>query len=312
MPTNPSPSFGSLHPAHPVSVNGLSREYLLHAPTGHEPGRPRPLVIMIHGGGGTAKTAATSARLSEKADQVGFFVAYPQALPRDPRRPVTFLRNPAFWNVGSGFGHAERLGVDDVGYVGAVLDDVLARNPIDRKRVYVAGFSNGAALALRVAVDLSERIAAVTAIAGHLWRKDVGPRRPVSLLYMIGEQDPIVPPAGGIVHSPWGKDHQLPPVRDTIELWSLWLGCPATPQIVSSAPGVRVERFGPGRDGSEVLFYMLAQTGHVWPGGGSVLAERIAGPSTTLLNATDEMWRFFERHTLDESEPQSRRAGSGY
>jgi polyhydroxybutyrate depolymerase len=264
---------------------------------------------MIHGGGGTAKTAATTTRLSEKSDQAGFVAVYPQALARDPGRPVTFLRNPTFWNVGSGFGHAERLEIDDVAYVRAVLDDVLARNPIDAKRIYVAGFSNGAALALRVAVDLSERIAAVAAAAGHLWRKDVAPVRPVPLLYMIGDQDPIVPPAGGVVHSPWGKDHTLPPVRETIELWARWLGCPGTPQIVPAPPGVRTERFGPGRGGSEVLFCTVAGGGHVWPGGVPVLAERIAGPSSAALNATDEMWRFFEQHTLAESESQAQARG---
>jgi polyhydroxybutyrate depolymerase len=295
MPTPPPSSFGSLHPAFRVTTGGISREYLLHAPAGHDDSSPLPLVVMLHGGGGTAKTAATATRLSEKADQAGFFAVYPQALPRDTVRPVTFLRNPTFWNVGSGFGHAERLRIDDVAYVRAVLDDVADRNPIDRRRIYVAGFSNGAALALSVAVDLSERIAAVTAVAGHLWRKDVAPKRPVPLLYMIGAQDPIVPPAGGVVHSPWGKDHTLPPVRDTIEQWARWLGCSVEPHIVPAPQ----QRDGPGSGGGEVLFHTLDEAGHVWPGGVPVLAERIAGPSSNALDATGEMWRFFERYSLD-------------
>lgn len=298
MATTPAPSFGSLHSTHQVSIDGLSREYLLHVPAGHDGKSLRPLVIMLHGGGGTAKTAATATRLSEKADEGGFFSVYPQALPRDPKRPVTFLRNPTFWNVGSGFGHAERLRIDDVGYVRALLDDVMARQPIDPTRVYVAGFSNGAALALRVAVDLSERIAAVAAVAGHLWRRDVSPARPVSLLYMIGELDPIVPPSGGVVHSPWGKEHVLPPVRETIDTWVGWNGCPREPQIVPSPAGVRSERYGPCRGGSEVLFHTVAGMGHVWPGGVPVLADRIAGPSRNVLDGTDEMWRFFAHFAL--------------
>lgn len=296
MPNSPSPSFGSLHPAQQVLIDGLEREYLLHAPAGLDRATPRPLVIMIHGGGATAKIAATTTRLSDLADRAGFFAAYPQALPRKSESPVTFLRNPTFWNVGSGFGHAERLRIDDVAYMRAVLDDVLARYPIDPSRVYIAGFSNGAALALRVAVDVSERIAAVCAIAGHLWRKDTAPRRAIPLLYMIGDQDPIVPPAGGLVHSPWGKDHQLPPVRDTIEQWARWAGCPVAAQVIAAPPGVLAERYAPCRDGVEVLLLTIAGMGHVWPGGVPVLAERIAGPASDALDATAEMWRFFERH----------------
>ena len=65
-----------------------------------------------------------------------------------------------------------------------------------------------------------------------------------------------------------------------------------------------MERFGPGRDQSEVLLYTVAEMGHAWPGGMPVLSERIAGPSSNALNATDEMWRFFERHALNAvSEP---------
>jgi polyhydroxybutyrate depolymerase len=68
---------------------------------------------------------------------------------------------------------------------------------------------------------------------------------------------------------------------------------------------VRTERFGPCRGGSEVLFHALAGAGHVWPGGVPVLAERIAGPSSGVLDGTDEMWRFFQRFALDSTKSDS-------
>lgn len=285
--------FNATHSVHRLGRQEPPREYVVHAPAGWNGCTPLPLLLMIHGGGGTPRTAAYATGASRVADARTFLVVYPAALPRNADRPVSFLRNPTFWNVGSGFGHAERLQIDDVAYIAAVFDDVAQRYPIDRGRVFVAGFSNGAALALRVAVDLSDRLSAVTAIAGHLWRRDRRPARPVSLLFMAGTADPIVPPAGGLVHSPWGKDHLLPPVRDTVVQWADWLEISAPPRVSMISERVQVEEFGPGALGATVRFITIEGAGHVWPGGPSVLNEKISGPQTTRFDATAAMVEFF-------------------
>lgn len=304
-----SAEFNATHVVQQLPGLTPPRESVMHAPQGWNGRSPLPVLVMIHGGGGTPRTAAFATGASRAADERGFLVVYPAALPRDPRQPVSFLRNPTFWNVGSGFGHAERLRIDDTAYIGAVLDDVERRYAIDRDRIYVAGFSNGAALALRVAVDLSERIRAVTAIAGHLWRHDRRPARPVPLLYMIGTADPIVPPAGGVVQGPWGSEYALPPVRETIELWAAWNGCAAAGRVSSPAAGVTLEEFGSadilpasnfsmsGRNArptdAVVRFVTIEGAGHVWPGGPSVLNEKISGPATDRVDATAMMLEFF-------------------
>lgn len=287
-----STEFNSTHVVH--SLEGLTpqREYVVHPPQGWDGRTPLPLLVMIHGGGGTPRTAAFATGASRAADERAFLVVYPAALARDPGQPVSFLRNPTFWNVGSGFGHAERLRIDDTAYIEAVLDDVERRYAVDRERVFAAGFSNGAALALRVAVDLSARIRALTAVAGHLWQRDRRPARPVPLLYMIGTADPIVPPGGGVVQGPWGSEYALPPVRETIELWAEWNGCEVPGRISSPAAGVTLEEFGPG-DGAGVRFVTIEGAGHVWPGGPSVLNEKISGPSTNRLDATAVMLESF-------------------
>lgn len=286
-------SFGSRHPAQRLHHQGREREYLAHVPDGVADGELLPAIIMCHGAGGTAKTAALATGLSEKADQSKFVALYPQAVPRDPQRPVTFLRNPTFWNVGSGFGHAERLGIDDVGYLQLMLHDALSRYPIDHVRVFIAGFSNGAGLALRAGVDLSEQLAGVAAIAGHLWMKQPTPQKLISLLYMIGEEDPIVPRLGGLVSSPWGKSHQLPPVIETVETWARWLGWNEGVKESTPQPGVLLTQYLVPDSPNRVDYYRLAATGHAWPGGIALLADRIAGPSSSVLDATDTILRFF-------------------
>lgn len=279
-----------------LNVDGLRREYVLHRPAGWDGRAPLPLVLMFHGGGGTARVSIYATGWSDKADAERFLVVYPQATRKDPTRPPTFLRNPTFWNVGSGFGHAEKAGVDDVAYVRAALDHVAASMRVDETRIYASGFSNGAAMALRCGVEFGPRLAAIGAIAGHLWRRDTPPTRAAPLLYICGGADPIVPPAGGDVLSPWGKTHRLPAVADTVGTWARWCGCESAPRVLRDEDGLRHVRYEPNAGGAAVEWITLAQAGHVWPGGPLVLSEKITGPSCSRVNATNTLWDFFQRH----------------
>jgi polyhydroxybutyrate depolymerase len=279
-----------------MTVGSHRRDYVLHVPVLRHPERPRPLVLAFHGGGGTAKLAALSTGWSDRADRVGFFVVYPEGLRPDPRRPATFLRNPPFWNVGAGVGYAERVNADDVGFVRRLLDELCASLPVDGSRVYATGFSNGASMAFQTAMELPERIAAIAPVSGYLRRRAPRPTRPVSMIYIAGAADPLVPLEGGAVESPWGEREQRPPVARSVETWAGWLGCPPEPRLVTDRGGVRRVRYGPGDQGAEVEFITIADAGHVWPGGPAILAERIAGRTTDKLDATAVIWEFFERH----------------
>ena len=59
------------------------------------------MVIMLHGGGGTGRAAATETGWAVKADQAGFLAVFPEALARDPAKPSSFAGNPQLWNDGS-------------------------------------------------------------------------------------------------------------------------------------------------------------------------------------------------------------------
>src|SRR3954469_13705971 len=123
---------------HRVSLphGGLDRSYLLHVPT--NPG-PLPLVMMLHGAGGSAEFAADETGWSRLADVERFAVVYPEGGPVKPHKAPKFLTNPQEWNDVSGRGRH-----DDVGFLLAVLDDL--QSHIDPARVYVTGFSNGAGM----------------------------------------------------------------------------------------------------------------------------------------------------------------------
>lgn len=275
--------------------DGAQREYLVHIPDSVTPDRPAALVLLFHGGGGTAELALDACRWRDKADREGFLVVAPEALRRAPTRPATFLRNPQFWNAGAPISHAHSQ-IDDVGFLRAMLAEIQGEFRIDPARVYAVGFSNGASMALRLGVELGDQIAAVGAVAGHLWISPRPPAHPVSLIYLAGLADPMVPFGGGNVFTAWGKNVDMPPVADTVNAWAKWLGCRGAVRTVRDEDGVRLLRYGPGLGGSEVDFHVMGGMGHVWPGGERVLAERLTGPATDRVDATGLIWEFLAAH----------------
>lgn len=281
-----------------LKAGGLERRYLVHIPLRSDGKSPMPMVIMLHGGGGTAETARTSTGWVVKADEAGFIVAFPEATRLDPSRPASFLSNPPIWNDGSGRGHAGRENVDDIGFIGSMIEDIIARFVVDEKRIYVTGFSNGASMAFRAGVEFSGRIAAIAPVSGILWLEDVKPERPVPMLYIIGTQDPFNPLEGGDVKTPWGRMEKKPPIWESILAWAKMLDCSLEPKVVYDQDGVKALSYGPGKGGAGVLFYTIEGMGHAWPGGKRVLSEKIAGKGSDKVKAVDVIWDFFKGRSL--------------
>jgi len=273
-----------------LAVGGRPREYLLSAPAA--PGRP--LVVFLHGAGGTAAWADAETGWSALAARENFALALPEGLPPDPDRPPKFLTNPPRWNDGSPGPTGSPSPADDVAFLAALLDDAAARAGTDPARVYLGGFSNGAGMTFRAAAELADRLAAVAPVAGYCRAADPKPARPVPTLYVIGTLDPLVPVRGGEVRNPW--QHRLvrrPPVSQTLERWAAAIGCEPVPVVESDAAGVRAEVY-PGPVEFRAVY--VEGLGHHWPGGKGMLNHRIAGPPSAALDGTAAAWEFFRRH----------------
>ena len=227
--------------------------------------------MMIHGAGGSADFAVDETGWSRLADAARFAVVYPEGMPAKPDKAPKFLTNPQEWNDGSGRGRH-----DDVGFLLAILDNLAGL--IDPVRVYVTGFSNGAGMAFRFAAEHADRVAAVAPVAGHCWMADPRPVRPIPTIYLIGNADPLVPLDGGTARTPWGRVDGRPAIADTLHRWA---------SVIGNAPGSDLfpVRIIPGH-------------GHHWPGGKALLSERLGGPASSAVDATTEIWEFFQRHSL--------------
>jgi len=281
-----------------VETDDGPRHALLRDPARVPGSTRRPAVILLHGAGGSSKLALENTGWAAVADREGLLLAYPDGTRRDPGRPPMFLQNPQAWNDGSGRGHTARTGVDDAAFLSALMDRLIQDEQADPARIYMAGFSNGGAMTFRAGAELGARIAAIGPVAGHCWVDPERLARPVPALMIFGALDPLNPPDGGEVTTPWGKVERHPPVVQSFDRWRALCGCAGEPIVDHSMPGVhrRVAAGCPG--GSEVECLVVEDLGHHWPGGPRLLPPWIAGPASRRIDGAEVLWDFFRRHRI--------------
>ncbi len=282
-----------------ATIGAFRREWLFFpAPAG------APLVVFLTGTGGTAEWAARETGWAELAGREAFALAIPEGLPPDPTAPLSFLKNPPRWDDGSDWAkESERTRPErdaapppiapsrDVAFLTAVIDDAIDRAHLDRHRVFVTGFSNGAGMTFRFAAERAERVAAIAPVAGYCWVREPRPVRPVPTLYTLGTRDLLIPFRGGQIQLPWhNRLVQRPPIADTLERWAGAIGCEPVP-VVRREGVVRIDRY-PGPVTFESV--LVEGLGHHWPGGGAQLNPRIFGPPSDAVNATEMIWEFFK------------------
>lgn len=297
----PAPGDTSVLPGtHSLSliVDNQERTYLLFVPECYTEEKNLPLVLMFHGGGGSAIGVSRDTGWSNKAEDECLLVVYPDGLPEERDRPATFSRNPRLWNDGSGRFNQD---VDDVVYIRQLLAVLQADLKIDPKRIFAAGFSNGASMTFFAAIEMEGVFAAVAPVAGSLWINGFQLDKPVSLLYLTGTEDPLNPMEGGPPallrgdNEP-GGDKPKPPVQNHINSWVKALNCNLTPEILEDSDWLKGISFNGCREGTEVQFYTLIGAGHHWPGGIVNLPEIYVGKKIDKLNAVDLIWDFFKTH----------------
>jgi len=274
------------------------RRALLRVPAGVAQSDPRPAVVLLHGAGGTATLAMGNTGWADLADREGVLLVYPEGTRRDPAAPPRFLQNPQAWNDGSGRGHTARTGVDDVGFLGALIDKVVDSAGADPGRLYLAGFSNGASMAFRAGAALAGQVAAIGPVAGHCWVNPPVSATPVPALMIFGGVDPLNPVDGGEVRTPWGTTEYHPPVLDSFDRWRAFNGCGGAPSHRATVERVQEHVATWCPPGAEVKCLVVEDLGHHWPGSPRLLPPWVAGPASTRVNGATALWEFFRQHRL--------------
>lgn len=287
---------------------GLERTYRIHVPAARDGGRSVPLLIALHGGGGTGEKMERLALggLTALAERAGFVVVYPDGIEKhwnDGRAKVKY--------------RAHREKIDDVGFIAALIDRLAQEHGIDRQRVYVTGISNGGMMSNRLACELADKIAGIAPVAANMPADLVSmcaPSRPISVLMMGGVDDPMMPWAGGEAHFLRRKFGQVLSAMDTIKFWAAHNRCSAAPTVAWEADAdredgtrVRKETYHGCRDGVEVVLYAIEGGGHTWPGGYQYLPKMVVGKTSRDMDANEVIWRFFGKHATKHAQDKRTR-----
>ena len=187
-------------------------------------GGRRPLLLFLHGLGGSGAEAVANPVLRALAERGGMVLVAPDgALDRQGRR---------FWNAGPACCNFDGKAVNDVARLEALINQWLERPEIDPARVYVVGFSNGGFMAHRLACFMDDRLAAVVSIsgAGRAREEACSPVSPIAVVEVHGDADPIVRYEGGRVFNDRALDPH-PSAPETFHDWAARLGCTGAPKV---------------------------------------------------------------------------------
>jgi polyhydroxybutyrate depolymerase len=268
---------------HFLNVAGLQRRYLLHLPPGRSYQAKSPLILMLHGGGGTPERAGAR-DLEAYADRKGFIVAYPAGINKS-------------WNDGR---LIKGRTYDDVEFLSALIDELVAKYNADPKRVHVTGISNGGFMSFTLACRIPEKIAAIAPVAASMGVgaiEECHPRKTVSVMMINGTADPLVKWDGGKVLRRSGSESE--PISKVVAFWRNQV-CGRNSRVT----GERLPDSDPN-DGStvalekvqcpagNVINYTVTGGGHTWPGGPQYLPKFIVGGVNRDFSASEAIVSFF-------------------
>jgi polyhydroxybutyrate depolymerase len=282
--------------------DNLVRTFHIHTPSLFDKSVQLPLVIALHGRGGTGESMVLLTRkaFNNLSDKDRFVVVYPDGIELN-------------WNDGrmdeEANDRAHRDNVDDVGFISALIDTMIKDYNIDPRKVYVTGISNGAIMSYRLACELSYKIAAIAPVDGsipYVLFPDCFPVKPVSVLAVNNVNDPLVPYEGGNIYSSIRKLNlgRVLSVNESMAFWVNRNKCSLLP-VVTEMPdldpedGTRITRkeYNDCIDGTEVILYSVDGGGHTWPGGVQYLPSLIIGKTSRDIDASEVIWSFFRKHT---------------
>ncbi len=225
-----------------------------------------PLVIMLHGYSNTAESFRNMVHFEKDALPKGYGVVYVTGA-ADLQDQTSGIG----WNSGLGDGANK-----DTDFLKALVSYLKEEYSFDEKRIYAAGFSNGAFMTHRLAVEASDTFAAVVSVAGFMtetiWNER-GEENDIGIFQITGEKDDVVPKNS----DGSAKYNKAPAIEEVMDYWVSSNGLKLY-ESGTAGKGSKLEKYG-SEDGKKVQVWNLfvSDGRHSWPD------EKVTGIETNSL-----------------------------
>ena len=287
------PNARTTHFTQNIQHEGINRSYHIHLPPGFSKDQPTPLVIALHGGGGQGRIWFNHP-IRSAANERGVVLVFPNGMNRQ-------------WSDGRKLTRA----YDDVGFISKVIDRMVSDYGIDPQRVYATGISNGGFMSIRLAMDLSEKIAAIAPVTSQITNAlaDQSPKYPISVMIVNGTKDPIVPYEGGHIRLfEFGRSRgEILSTASTIEQFRRHNGCGPTPEYKrlpdldpTDDTQVEIERYTGCTNQTQVTLVKVIGGGHTWPGADQYLPAKVVGQVSREIDASKMIIDFLLKHSRED------------
>jgi polyhydroxybutyrate depolymerase len=262
---------------------------------------PLPLIFVLHGGGGSSEGMIYLTRISEIAERDNFIVVFPNGIENR-------------WNDGRGIMRyvTDKQNTNDVKFFREMVSFFKSTQQIDNRRIHVVGLSNGGFMAQRVLCEASDIFASgftVAATTSKFLSKECVLHEPVSLGFIFGKRDDVIPFMGGTVLIPSSMEPNAPKVPageslsflESLDVWKNRLKCELEEkQYIDSLKKkypkeILKYSFRNCITNSLLDAYLIESGGHFWPHGFFYQNDKKYGFLTNDLDATNLIVDFFKR-----------------
>lgn len=175
-----------------ASIDGDEREYFVHVPKSYTGTAAVPIVFMLHGTSGDGEKFYNISGWKEVGEDENIITVFPSSW-RYCINESGEIKNTTKWNTTPDTeftfcpGQTPR---NDIKFLNTIITELNSRYKIDNNRIYLSGFSSGGQMAAKCAIEMSDKLAAITENAGsfHIDTQYI-PKRKLPLLFQVGNED---------------------------------------------------------------------------------------------------------------------------
>jgi polyhydroxybutyrate depolymerase len=278
---SPNPEPGELRQELSIQSSGINRSFIVRLPDNYNPDKTDyPLIIAMHGFGGSGSQVERNYFLAEKALPRGYIVVFPDGTPVD-NLPLRY------WSVGISFDKGTSM-PDDVKFISDLIDYMNDKFNVDTKRVFATGMSNGAIMSYKLANELSSKITAIAPVAGTMLPGTRSPENPVPVIHFHSLLDTSIPFDGGAGFGGF----TFPPVENGLSKISTVNGCGSI-KVSEQDKGMYLVKEWGNCEQIPVILYLTKDGGHSWPR--SEKPRVGADDVSDAIDANELMLDFFDK-----------------